>query len=237
MLAENAINVNSIEEANQLLEEKWNSLSEQQKLDCIKNDIQNGYNWRNLFQSGGCLSLSINDDQNQYYNQICIDFTDPHIIKPTFSSVNDENYPNVKDRGIMVINLKTINLNSDGTYNFVLNGYQVYQCLLNTDSIVSSQVKMNAIMKISNVNISYKLMKRNNIIFSSLLISPNSNSTIYTKYESLTNWKLNENTPINAFYKNEMEGAIANAYTDIYDNYDLIPSPYLNMLFTINSSN
>ncbi len=231
-----SLNVNSIEEANQLLEQKWNSLSEQQKLDCIKNDIQNWMNWNNLYTSANTTLSSVSSDNlNINYDDICINFTDPIINYPNFKI--DDNNPNLEYRDFVVRNLIDINLNNDGTYNLIFSKYNVLQYLLNTDSNISSQFKMNQVHTISNINISYKLMKRNNIIFSSLIVIPTSNSTISAQCESFSNWIINEQTPITNSYKEYCENNIVGqTMNDSYNEYTTIPSPFLNMIFTINNN-
>ena len=228
------INVNSLEEANQILNDRWNALSNDQKLECIKNDIQNWYNYINLNCSG---SGSVTDWIGNPNDLLCINFDPPKNSIPTFVVDDDDpSYTNLKYRSFMIQNLSTIVANNN-YYNITISGNQTLQYLINNSPVVNSQMKMNQSLKISNVNISCKLLQYQNKIFSGIIITPNSSSKETTILESCTNWITNESTPINEYMKKSYNEIIGKPYEDSFDQVLIFLSPSLNLKFNITTSN
>lgn len=224
--------VNSLEEANQILNDKWNVLSDEQKIACIKNDIQNWYNYINLNCSGSATASSGNiEDPNE---SLCINFVPPKNDIPTFVDYDDTDYTNLKYRGFLIQNLSTIVANNN-YFNITISGSQILQYLINDSAIVNSQMKMNQSLIISDINISCKLLQYQNKIFSGIIITPNSFSKGISTLESCTNWITNESTPINEYTKKIYNEMIGKPYEENFNKVLIFPSPYLNMIFEINN--
>ena len=227
------IEVSSIEEANQILNNKWNSLSDEQKIACIKNDIQNWYNYINLNCSGSATASSGNiEDPNE---SLCINFAPPENDIPTFVDYDDPDYTNLKYRGFLIQNLSTIVANNN-YFNITISGSQILQYLINDSQIVNSQMKMNQSLIISDINISCKLLQYQNKIFSGIIISPNSFSKGISTLESCTNWITNESTPINEYTKRIYNEMIGKPYEENFNEVLIFPSPFLNMIFNIKNN-
>ena len=224
------INVNSLEEANQILNDRWNALSNDQKLECIKNDIQNWYNYINLNCSG-----SVTDWIGNPNDLLCINFDPPKNSIPTFVDKYDPNYTNLKYRSFMIQNLSTIVANNN-YYNITISSYQTLQYLINNSPVVNSQMKINQSFIISDINISCKLLQYQNKIFSGIIITPNSSSKETSLVESCTNWITNESTPINEYMKKSYNEIIGKPYEDYFDQVLIFPSPSLNLKFNITNS-
>ena len=224
------IEVSSIEEANQILNDKWNSLSEEEKIACIKNDIQNWYNYINLNCSG-----SVTDWIGNPNDLLCINFDPPKNSIPTFVDKYDPNYTNLKYRSFMIQNLSTIVANNN-YYNITISSYQTLQYLINNSPVVNSQMKINQSFIISDINISCKLLQYQNKIFSGIIITPNSSSKETSLVESCTNWITNESTPINEYMKKSYNEIIGKPYEDPFDQVLIFPSPSLNLKFNITKS-
>ena len=218
------IEVSSIEEANQILNDKWNALSNDQKLECIKNDIQNWFNFTNLYN----------------YN---INFY-PFLESQNLESINREiptwkNYENndsLMTRNFTSFFINSIELNNDNSFKIDIKSNSITQFKTTISDIVNSQVNSIPSSIWMNCNVQPSYIQYKNNYYSSLKISF---TNIKSKLE-YSNWLTSENTPINEFNKRlaiqnaEIVNSTPSQTTNETIYYFL--SPYLNIKFNITNS-
>ena len=218
------IDANSLEEANQILNDRWNSLSDEQKIACIKNDIQNWFNFTNLYN----------------YN---INFY-PFLESQNLESINREiptwkNYENndsLMTRNFTSFFINSIELNNDNSFKIDIKSNSITQFKTTSSDIVNSQVNSIPSSIWMNCNVQPSYIQYKNNYYSSLKISF---TNIKSKLE-YSNWLTSENTPINEFNKRlaiqnaEIVNSTPSQTTNETIYYFL--SPYLNIKFNITNS-
>ncbi len=223
--------VSSLEEANKILNDQWNSLSDKQKLECIKNDIQNWFNqsWYNVdFLSSSDYFLPNNGTiDNQLLNSNPVMWGGP----------NNDNDPNF--RNMSICNVNNINTKNN-LFNLNYNYSLVRQNKLPNSATVDAQSKYVYNYIYENITINPIVLNVNNKYVSGLVFSTNANSSMNVKMESVQNCIINES--IEGFTSSD----IANVKNMIGEKfppeplennwYSNIISPYLNMIFEINNN-
>ncbi len=239
--------VNSLEEANQILNDKWNALSDEQKIACIKNDIQNWLNFYLLNNSCYTETSFLNkiSTKNTIFDNYMnlISPSDNGDFNKNWNSYSDE-LPNVQQRVFPTQNsISKINFNNN-VLNISIEQNECYQQKFLNSKNVESQVLVEIKYNFNNLEVQPKLLLYNNQYLAGFFINTTNNSTGNFQYLKTSNWIINESTGIT-----EYEEKLSNDYlpydfsltSDIVPSQNLIygatiPSPYLNMIFEINNN-
>ena len=218
------IEVSSIEEANQILNDKWNALSNDQKLECIKNDIQNWLDFTNLYNySINCYPFLESQNLVSINREI-----------PTWK--NYENNDSLMTRNFTSFFINSIELNNDNSFKIDIKSNSITQFKTTSSDIVNSQVNSMPSSIWMNCNVQPSYIQYKNNYYSSLKISF---TNIKSKLE-YSNWLTSENTPINEFNKRlaiqnaEIVNSTPSQTTNETIYYFLSPS--LNTKFNITNS-
>lgn len=235
------INVNSLEEANQILNDRWSALSNDQKLECIKNDIQNWFNqgWYNVnFHSYSDYVLP-NRNQVDYFlpNSGTID-NYLLVSRPAdWGGPNTYNDPN--RRVISWCNINNINIKNN-LFNLNYNLSYVDQEKVQNSPMLVAQFEYVYNYIYENIIINPIVLNVNNKYISGLVFSTNSHSIMNIKMESGQKYNINES--IEGFTSSDIAEAKnmigKTFYSDRLENnrYYNIISPYLNIKFNITNS-
>lgn len=221
---------NSLEEANQILNDKWNSLSDEEKIACIKNDIQNWFNqiWYNLdfFDNSYCLLPNNGTINNQLLDSNPANWGEP--------SNNDPN-----SRNMYCCNINNIDIKNN-LFNLNYNSSIVWQEKLPNSATVDAQLEYVYNCIYENITINPIVLNVNNKYVSGLAFSTNTNSSMNVKMESVQNCIINESiqgytSSDIAEVKNMIGKKISSSPLE-NNRYCNIISPYLNIKFNINNS-
>lgn len=218
------INVNSLEEANQILNDRWSALSNDQKLECIKNDIQNWFDFTNLYTYNINFYTFLESQNLESINREI----------PTWK--NYENNDSLMTRNFTSFFINSIELNNDNSFKIDIKANSITQFKTTSSDIVNSQVNSIPSSIWMNCNVQPSYIQYKNNYYSSLKIS-------FTNFKSkleYSNWLTSENTPINEFNKRlaiqnaEIVNSTPSQTTNETIYYFLSPS--LNLKFNITNS-